>query len=411
MEQVETVIVGGGQAGMATSYWLNQHGHEHVVLERAAEPANVWRNNRWDSFTMVTPSWALKMPGTTPNGASLDGFMPRHEIIDFFTNYASEFQVPIRFGTSVEAVEPASGQRFRVETQQGPIDARNVVIATGIFQFPKLPRFASRLAPGIVQLHSDAYRNPDALPPGAVLVVGTAMSGCQIAEELYQQGRKVYLSTAATGRIPRRYRGRDIIWWLETIGFFDLTIEQMPPGSTRFDSIPHISGSNGGHTLNLHQFARDGVTLLGRMVDVDGTTAQFAPNLHENLARADGFEAMVTGMIDGAVQERGLDAPVEELPQLRDGFDQPIIETLDLEQAGITSVIWATGYGFDFSMVNLPVRDGDGFPIQDRGVTGFPGLYFVGLPWMPSERSGFLIGVGESARHIAANIVNAYATA
>lgn len=409
MELIETVIVGGGQAGLATSYWLKHEGHEHIVLERAAQPANVWRNNRWDSFTMVTPNWATKMPGVTFDGADPDGFVPRGEIVEYFTSYADRFHLPIRYDTTVTSVAPLADRRYRVETRDGAIEARNVVIATGIFQFPKTPGFAARLAPGVTQLHSDGYRNPASLPLGAVLVVGSAMSGCQIAEELYQQGRQVFLSTGATGRAPRRYRGKDVIWWLDEIGFFDLTIEQMPPGSTRFDSIPHISGSDGGHTLNLHQFARDGVTLLGRMHYTDGATAGFAPDLNQNLAQADGFEQMLVQMIDGYIEQRELEMPIEVLPKLRDGFDQPVIERLDLEQAGITTVIWATGYGFDYSLVNLPVRDADGFPIQERGVTNHPGLYFVGMPWMPSERSGFLIGVGESARHIASSIANAHA--
>jgi putative flavoprotein involved in K+ transport len=411
MEHIETIIVGGGQAGLATSYWLSQQGQQHIVLERAAVPAPVWRNNRWDSFTMVTPTWALKLPGTGPNGIDPDGFMLRSEIIEFFSRYAENIKAPIRYDTEVVSVDPVSERRYRIETHDGAIEASNVVIATGIFQIPKAPAFAANLPSSVFQLHTDAYRNPESLPEGAVLVVGSAMSGCQIAEELYLSGRKVFLSTGTTGRLPRRYRGKDIIHWLETIGFFELTIEQMPPGSTKFDSIPHVSGSNGGHTLNLHQFARDGVTLLGRMVDIAGSTLTLAPNLHENLASADGFEQMGVQMIDGYIQANGLDVPVEDLPAQRDGFDQPIIEQLDLDQAGIRSVIWATGYGFDYSLVKLPVCDEDGFPIQDRGVTSYPGLYFVGMPWMPSESSGFLIGVGRAAEHIAASIANVTAIA
>lgn len=411
MEQIETVVVGRGQAGLATSYWLGQLGHDHVVLEQGAQPGNAWRNHRWDSFTMVTPNWATRMPGAEYDGADPDGFMPRDDIVTCFTEYVDRFRLPVRYNTAVIAVEPNDVRGYRVLTADGVVGARNVVIATGFFQHPRAPVPAARLAPGIVQLHSDAYRNPGSLPEGAVLVVGSAMSGCQIAEELYLHGRKVYLSTGGTGRAPRRYRGRDVIAWLDTIGFFDLTIEQMPPGSTRFDSIPHLSGSNGGHTLNLHQFARDGVTLQGRFRDVAGTTVRFAPNLHENLAEADGFEAMMTQMIDGYIQQHGLDVPVEVLPELRDGYDQPSIEHLDLEREGITSVLWATGYGIDYSLVQLPVCDDEGLPIQTRGVTNHRGLYFVGLPWMPSERSGFLIGVGDSARHIATSIAEAYATA
>jgi putative flavoprotein involved in K+ transport len=245
------------------------------------------------------------------------------------------------------------------------------------------------------------------LPDGAVLVVGSAMSGCQIAEELYLAGRKVYLATGTTGRAPRRYRGKDTVWWMTELGFFDLTIEEMPPGTTRFDSVPHLSGAMGGRTLNLHRFARDGVTLLGRLQDTMDTSATFAPNLHDNLASADAFERMVTDMIDGYIAQQGLDAPPETLPELRDGFDQPIIERLDLDEAGVTSVIWATGYSFDYSLVKLPVFDADGYPIQDRGVTAFPGISFAGLPWMPTDRTGSLLGIGEFTEHLAATIAGA----
>jgi len=404
MGQREIVVVGGGQAGLATSYWLTQAGHEHIVLERAAEPANVWRNQRWDSFTMVTPNWATRMPGAEYDGSDPDGYMLRDDIVAHFTAYADRFQLPVQYGTAVAAVEPMGDRRFRVQTPAGDIAARHVVIATGFFQHPRVPAYAARLSPDITQMHSDAYRNPESLPEGAVLVVGSAMSGCQIAEELYLRGRKVLLSTGGTGRAPRRYRGKDVIAWLDQLGFFHLTQEQMPPGSTKFDAIPHLSGSNGGHTLNLHQFARDGVTLLGRLRDTSDHRVSLAPNLHENLARADGFEGMMVGMIDGYIKEHGLDIPPEDLPDLRDGFDQPIVEELDLKRAGIGTVIWATGYSIDYSLVKLPVCDGDGFPIQNHGVTSYPGLYFVGMPWMPSESSGFLIGVGSAAEHIAASI-------
>ncbi len=406
MELIETVIVGGGQAGLATSYWLTRMGHEHVVLERAAEPANVWRTQRWDSFTMVTPNWATRMPGAEYDGPDPDGFMLRDDIIAYFTAYADRFQLPVRYETAVTSVEPVGDRGYRVRTSEGEIEARHVVIATGFFQHPNVPACAARLSPRITQMHGDAYRNPESLPGGAVVVVGSAMSGCQITEELYLRGRKVFLSTEGTGRVPRRYRGKDVIAWLDQLGFFHLTQEQMPPGSTKFDAIPHLSGSNGGHTLNLHQFARDGVTLLGRLLDASDRRVSLAPNLHENLARADGFEGMMVGMIDGYIKEHGLDIPPEDLPRPRDGFDQPVLEEIDLDKTGVSTVIWATGYSIDYSLVKLPVCDGDGFPIQDHGVTSYPGLYFVGMPWMPGESSGFLIGVGESARHIAASITD-----
>jgi putative flavoprotein involved in K+ transport len=404
MERVETVIVGSGQAGLATSYYLTQYGRENVVLEQAAQAANVWRSERWDSFALVTPNWALRIPGAEYNGADRNGFLPRDQIVAYFDQYIERFQPPIQYNTRVIAVEPMDSQGYRVRTSKGNYEAKNVVIATGFFQKPKLPPFATNLSSGITQFHSSAYRNPESLPQGAVLVVGTGQSGCQIAEELYLHGRKVFLCTGSAGRAPRRYRGKDIIEWLNLVGLFDLTPEQLPPGMRKFDGIPHISGTNGGHTLNLHQFARDGVTLLGHLRDISSDKVTLAPDLYENLAKADQFESEAVNMIDGYIQEKGLDVPTEELPHLHDGFGQPIIEALDLKAEGISTLIWAMGYTFDYSLVKLPVQDSDGFPIQTRGVTHYPGLYFVGMPWMPSERSGFVLGVGDSAKHIASTI-------
>lgn len=407
MEQIETVIIGGGQAGLAMSYHLKRYGHEHVVLEQAAQAGSVWRRERWDSFTLVTPNWAFRIPGVEYNGADRDGFMPRDQVVAYFEQYVERFQPPIHYNTRVLAVEPLSSKGYRVQTPERAFAAKNVVIATGFFQQPKIPAFAAGLSPAITQLHSSAYRNPESLPAGTVLVVGSGQSGSQIAEELYQHGRQVFLCVGSTGRVPRRYRGKDVIAWLDQTGFFDLTPEQMPSGRSKFEGIPHLSGTNGGHTINLHQFARGGVTLLGHLRGAAGDTIALAPDLHANLARIDQFELEVVKMIDGYIEANGLDAPAEDVPQLRDGYAQPLIGELDLKAAGITSVIWAMGYTFDYSLVKLPIRDEDGFPIQTRGVTDYAGLYFVGIPWMPSQRSGFLLGVGESARHIAATIAAA----
>jgi putative flavoprotein involved in K+ transport len=404
MEHIETVIVGGGQAGLATSYHLMQNGREHLILEQAPKAANVWRDKRWDSFTLVTPNWAFKMPGAEYNGPEPNGFMPRAEIIAYFEKYVDRFQLPVECNTRVLSIELLDGKGYRVQTSRKTFTAKNVVIATGFFQKPKISKFAGGFSPDITQLHSSAYRNPESLPHGPVLIVGSAQSGCQIAEELYQHGRKVFLCTGSAGRAPRRYRGKDVIEWLDLTGLIDLTPDQLPPGMGKFAGIPHFSGTKGGHTLNLHQFARDGVTLLGHLRDVKGDQIFLAPDLRENLQGADGFEAGALQMIDGYIEANGLDAPLEEVPQLRDGYKQAVITELVLKTHGIKTIIWAMGYTFDYSLVNLPVCDGDGFPIQTNGVTTYPGLYFVGMPWMPTERAGFLLGVGERAGYIALDI-------
>lgn len=403
-EQIETVIVGGGQAGLATSHYLVQQGREHLVLEQAPHVGNAWRTDRWDSFTLVTPNWTMKLPGAEYKGQNSHGFMTRDEVVAALDAYAEQDHMPIRYGVRALSVEPRAEGGYRVRTDGPEFWARNVVMATGLFQRPRIPAGGAELPTGIVQMTAGQYRNPRALPPGAVLVVGSAQSGSQIAEELYQAGRQVYLCTGSTGRAPRRYRGRDVFDWLEPVGFLDLSPEKLPSPRARFAGNPHISGKNGGHTLNLHQFARDGVVLLGHLEGIQDGKAWLAPDLAANLARADQFEAELLKDIDEYITAQGLDAPEEPLPHLRDGYDAPIIRELDLRAAGIRSVIWATGYRFDYSLVKLPILDDFGFPLQDRGVTHHPGLYFVGLPWLPTAKTGLFLGVGNNAAHVAEHI-------
>ena len=234
-----------------------------------------------------------------------------------------------------------------------------------------------------------------------LIVVGSAQSGAQIAEELYKFGRKVYLAVGPAGRTPRRYRGKDANWWLARRGHYDYKVGELPSPRAKFAGKPHISGTKGGHTLNLHQFARDGVTLLGRLEGIEGGIVKLKGDLHDNLAEADRAEADFVKTVDSYIAATGMSAPAETLPVLRDGFDQTILIELDLAAAGITNVIWATGYAFDFSMIKLPVADGDDFPIQTRGVSAFPGLFFVGLPWLLTAMSGLIYGLAEDARYIA----------
>ena len=284
--------------------------------------------------------------------------------------------------------------------------ARNVVIATGLYQKPKIPAFSADFPKEIRQVHSDAYRNPEELLPGAVLVVGSAQSGAQIAEELYEAGRKVYLAVGRAGRTPRRYRGKDANWWLDMLGHYDRTVGELPSPKAKFAGKPHISGSRGGHMIDLHQFARDGVVLLGHLRGVRDGVIELAPDLHESLAAADRFESDFVAEIDAYVAKTGMAAPKESLPVVRDGFEQPELTKLDLKDAGVTNVIWATSYDFDFSLVKLPIFDSDGYPIQTRGVAAYPGLYFLGLPWLHSAKSGLIYGVGEDAAYIAQAIAS-----
>jgi putative flavoprotein involved in K+ transport len=403
-ERIETIIVGGGQAGLATSYWLKQHGREHLVLEKASRPTPAWRE-RWDSFTLVTPNWMFRLPGAEYRGADPDGFMPRNEVVATFERYVACNALPISYGVEVMSVEPIAGRPgYAVRTQAALLEAQNVVIATGLFQRAKIPAFAAGLPADVQQLSSEHYHNPAVLPPGAVLVVGSGQSGCQIAEELRKSGRRVFLSIGTCGRAPRRYRGKDIFAWLELIHFLDRPPGALPSPKARFAPNPHVSGAGGGHDLNLQQFARDGITLLGHLRSATDERLGLALDLHESLAKVDQFEAHLLGLIDDAIVRNGIDAPVEERPVLRNGYDQAQIAEVDIEAAGISAVIWAIGYRFDFGLVKLPVTDGDGFPVQQRGVTAYPGLYFVGMPWLHTQKSGLLVGVGDDAAHVAAHI-------
>jgi len=402
---VETVIVGGGQAGLAVSHYLSQKNRPHIVLEQAKKAGNTWRNHRWDSFTLNTPNWQSVLPGAEIPGANPDGFLARDEIVAYFESYVSRFCLPVSYGVHVHSVRPrTSGRGYVVETNAGRFEAANVVIATGLYQKPKMPALSAGFPPEIKQLHSDEYRNPQSLPDGAVLVVGSGQSGTQIAEELYQNGKKVYLSVSRAGRVPRRYRGKDANWWHQHMGDYERTVDQLPSPQAKFASKPMISGKDGGHTLNLHQFARDGVTLLGRIQGERDHSIFLVQDLKANLARADQFEADFVKKIDDFILKNGIEAPEETLPVLTDGYEIQEVPELSLSDANIATVIWATGYDFDFGLVQLPIFDSDGYPIQDRGVTHHPGLYFVGLPWLHNARSGLLFGLRQDASYIATAI-------
>jgi putative flavoprotein involved in K+ transport len=401
-EKADTIIIGGGQGGLVTSYHLKQGGREHLVLEQAAGPANAWRNDRWDSFTLVTPNWSFRLPGAEYQGEAREGFMRREEVVTRFEKYVERYNLPVRYQVRVSSVEPEEiSGGYRVEADGGRWLARNVVVATGLYQRPRIPSFSRDLSSSLTQLHSGQYRNPGMLPEGAVLVAGSGQSGCQIAEELYRSGRKVYLSVGRGGRAPRRYRGKDVYEWMHLSGFLDRTPEQLESPAARFDANPQVTGHEGGRSLNLHRFARDGVTLLGRIQGGQGQRICFAPDLQENLARIDQKEAELTRMIDAYINLADLEAPPETLPDLRDGYAGEPPTELDLQAAGVRTVLWATGYNFNFNMIKLPVFDQHGYPRQKNGATECPGLFFVGLPWLTRFKSGHIFGVGEDAAAIA----------
>ena len=401
-ETTDILIVGGGQAGLCLSYFLLQQNREHLVLEKAEAPADAWRNHRWDSFTLITPNWAFRLPGASYQGDNPDGFMVKDKIVKRFEDYVEQFDIPVQYSTTVTSVKrDQAGQGFLVRTENKNYRAHNVVIATGLYQQGKIPSFAREINGQVVQLHSGDYRNPKSLPPGPVLVVGSGQSGAQLAEELYQDGRKVYLCTGSAERVPRRYRGRDIYEWVDLTKFFDRTPAQLPSPEARFEGIPHLTGKDGGHTINLHQFFRDGVTLLGHLRGYQDGKLQISADLKENLQKADQGAARYKKFIDTFILRNGIDAPKDSQKVLQDGYAAPEILSLDLKSAGISTIIWACGYTFNYEMVKMSVLDDYGFPLTQNGETPVPGLYFLGMPWIPSQKSGLLLGIGEAAKHLA----------
>jgi putative flavoprotein involved in K+ transport len=393
----DTVIVGAGQAGLIMSHHLRQAGRDHVVLDRRSTLGGSWQD-RWDDFRLVTPNWTVSFPSQPYDGTDPDGFMPRDEVVGRVARYASTVGAPVHLGVEVARLAMSGRAGFRLETSAGPIDADSVVVATGSYHVPRIPPLASGLAAAVTQVHSHDYRNESHLPPGGVLVVGSGQSGVQIAEELRDAGRRVLLSVGSAPRVPRRYRGRDIFRWLADIathgpkvGIGLPTVETLPDPRLRFAPNPHLSGHGGGHETNLRQLAAEGVTLVGRVAGIDGGRMQFAPGLSLSLDRADAFFGeRIQPMIERYIALAGLDVPRDDRHPVR--FDPPEIEALDLEAAGITSVLWTTGYRPDFGWIDLPIHDEVGFPKQRRGVTDVPGLYFLGLLWQHTQASATLLG-------------------
>lgn len=409
-DAVDTVVIGAGQAGLAMSWWLTQAGREHVVLEARDRLGGSWLK-RWDSFTLVTPSWSLRMPGFEYDGPDADGFMPRDGLVDYFDRYGRSFGAPVVFGTRATHLRSTDGDhRLLIETERGPVLARNVVVATGPFQLPRLPPAAAQLPSDLLQLHTDQYRNEAELPPGAVLVVGTGQSGCQIAEELHQAGRRVFLSVSSCWRAPRRYRGRDTFWWLAQrmlrgpdLGIAVETVADLPSPRARLACNPHLTGKDGGHDINLRRLGADGVTLLGRLAGADDGKVRFAPDLQANLHRADTF--FVENLqpdLEEFIERGGFEAPPPDFAQY--AYDPPVIPELDLRREHVGSVIWGTGYRFDFGWIPELELDEMAYPLHARGVTSLPGLYLLGLPWLHTQGSSLVIGVGRDAEYLAGRI-------
>jgi putative flavoprotein involved in K+ transport len=403
---VETLVIGAGQAGLSVSYHLQQRGIEHVVVEQD-QVGSSWRKQRWDSFTLVTPNWMNQLPGFPYRGSDLDGFVPRDEVVEHLEAYARLTRAPLLCGVRVLSLVPDRNGGYRANTTSDTYRARHVVVATGSFQKPKRPAYADRISADVLQLHSSTYRRPAALPGGAVLVVGSAQSGTQIAQELNEAGRKVFLSVGRAGRLPRRYRGKDGTYWWNELGLFDRPVDRLTSPTDRYRGNPHMSGKAGGRTINLRGFAKDGITLVGRLTDADERHVYFADDLPSCLRYADEFATNFKRGVDRYIEKKGWRIPPGDGQgddPVIDGLDPQNIPSIDLRAENISTIVWAAGYSTDFDWIRLPVTSTDGVPLQRRGTTDFPGLYFCGLHWLHTLKSGLLFGVGEDAAVVASEI-------
>jgi putative flavoprotein involved in K+ transport len=402
---VDVLIVGAGHAGLAMSSFLSQAGREHLVVDRRDTLGGGWRD-RWDDFRLVTPNWTSSFPGWAYDGADPDGFMSRDEIATRVARYADVIGAPVALGTDMLRLTPIDGAGFLAATGRGQLLARQVVVATGSYHTPRVPPVARQVSHRVLQIHSHEYRNEATLPPGAVLVVGSGQTGLQLAEELFAAGRRVYISVGSAGRVPRRYRGRDIFRWLLDIiergAPVDValpTAEQLPDGRRRFSAMPALSGHDGGHDTNLRRYAAAGMSLAGRLVRAEGELLTFGGDLAHNLDVADRFfDERFRTMIDTYIDRAAIEVPSADDVTV-DHQPQELTE-LNLERQGISTIIWATGYGLDYSWIDAPLLDELGYPRNTRGVAAIPGLFFLGLLWQHSQASASLVGPGLDGPHL-----------
>ncbi|MFC9429699.1 MSMEG_0569 family flavin-dependent oxidoreductase [Streptomyces sp. NPDC056987] len=396
-------VIGGGQAGLSVSYCLREREIDHIVIE-SHRVGNEWRARRWDTFCLVTPNWQCKLPDYPYQGSDPDGFMSRDEIVQYLEEYVAFFRPPLVEGVKVTRLRRTKAGIFELTTTAGILTADQVVVATGPYHTTSVPRMAERLPAAMHRIHSSQYRNPGQLPDGGVLVVGTGQSGCQIAEDLHLAGRQVHLSVGSAPRVARFYRGRDCVAWLDDMGHYSRTIDDFDDAaSVRMRVNHYVTGRDGGRDIDLRAFARDGMRLYGRLTGVRGTVLDFADDLKVNLDRADSVADSIKDSIDAHIAARGIDAPVEErYAPVWEPAEQPA--SLDPAAAGITSVVWSTGFSRDHRWIETPVFDGRGYPMHRRGVTNSPGLYFLGLPWQFTWGSGRFESVGRDAEFLADHI-------
>lgn len=400
---VPVLIVGGGQGGLSLSYLLKEQGIEHLILEKN-RVGHSWRAERWDSFCLVTPNRQCRLPGFAYDGeyggTDPHGFMLKDEIVAFLDSYADLVTPPIREGVAVTNIKALPGGGFEVRSSDGTYTADKVIVAISGYHAPIVPRAGAAMPSDVLQVQSLDYRNPQDLPPGEILVVGSGQSGCQIAEDLHLVGRKVHLAVGDAPRAPRLYRGRDSTDWLEEMGHYDMPIADHPSSEkVRQNENHYLTGRDGGREIDLRKFALQGMKLYGMLDAISGHRIAFRPDLTHHLDTADATYCRIRKTIDDYIERAGIDAP-EEAPYIPVWAPAADPTELDLKAANISTVIWCTGFRMDFSFIDVPVFDGRGYPGHERGVSAHDGLYFIGLPWLHTWGSGRFAGVARDAAHI-----------
>lgn len=413
-EKYDAIVIGAGQAGLSTSYFLKKLRAKHLVLERNSI-GDSWSSQRWDSFVVNTPNYLNGLPDSDPVGSISDAFCSKDELVESFQNYSKKFNLPVILGANVVFVGKTNNSdeffvRIKQDCDEKEFRSRSVIIASGMMQSPKIPLISKKLPNSILQLHAGNYRNPSEIPKGAVVVVGGGQSGCQIVEDLQKAGKQVYLCTSKVGRIPRRYRGKEIDDWLIESGFFDETFEELEDKKLASATQPQVSGvGRYGHTVSLQKLHNEGVILLGKLENIEKDNLVLKNNLYEHISFADEISAGIKKRIDEYIIKNNITTDNHEedsadMPWPREKFPSSP-EFLNLESSDVRTIIWCTGFTADFSWIKLPVLNEFGFPIHKRGISQISGLYFVGFPWLSKRKSGLIYGVAEDAEYISTQVI------
>ena len=407
----DVVIVGGGQAGLSISYYLKQANIDHVILEKEDCLTHSWRKKRWDNFTLVTPNWQCLLPNHAYHGNDPDGFMKRDEIIDYLDEFIEKLNPPIILNICVEKITKITEQHFHIKTNLGETTTKQIVVASGGYHTPIYPKLTSELPQDVYTIHSEQYFNPEQLPEGNVLVVGSGQSGAQIAEDLHLAGKKVYLSIGDAPRCARFYRGKDVVKWLFEMGYYETTVKDHRYSEDVRNSTNHyVTGRDGGRDIDLRKFALEGMELLGRFADYEDGVLKFQANLSLNLDNADATYNRINASIDAYIEKNAIST--DEPASVYTPVWQPEVERtqLNLVHENIRSIVYCIGFRPDYSWIDLDIFEASGYPKHDRGITIDADITFIGLPWLYTWGSGRFLGIDQDAKYVVEHIVKRHVT-